>query len=124
MFCYLWFNDGSEMQYKGKQARLFPYFKHSIVHLMIIFCTYIDQVINLYLFTFHLDCFHVKCIYTRREGGKKSLEVQNPKEYLRYKYTYPLNNNLYHALSMFKNTVDMYTCFFNRMVYTTYNLTN
>lgn len=78
------------MQYTGKQARPFPYFKHLIVHLRIIFCTDIEQVINLFFF-FHLDCIHVKCIYIRKKN--KSLEVQNPKEYLRYKYKYILNNN-------------------------------
>lgn len=54
-----------------------------------------------------------------------NLEVQNPKEYLRYKYKYILNNNLYHALSMSESTVDrhVYT-FLNRMVYTAYNLTD
>lgn len=68
--------------------------KHLIVHLSIIFCTGIEQVINLLFFFFDLDCIHVKCIYIRK---KKSFEVQNPKEYLRYKYKYILNNNLYHA---------------------------
>lgn len=59
------------MQNKGKQARRFPSFKHLIVHVLIIFCTDIKQVINLflYLFFFHLDCIYVKCIYNR-EGEK------------------------------------------------------
>lgn len=41
---------GKEMQYNGKQARRFPYFKHLIVHLLIIFCTDIEQVINLFFY--------------------------------------------------------------------------
>lgn len=41
---------GREMQYSGKQARRFPYFKHLIVHLLIIFCTDIEQVINLFFY--------------------------------------------------------------------------
>lgn len=61
------------------------------------------------LFFFHLDCIHVKCIYNR--VGEQSLEVQNPKEYLRYKYKDILNNNLYHASSMLESTVDMCTYF-------------
>lgn len=99
------------MWYSGKQARRFPYFKHLIVHLLIIFCTDIEQVINLLLLFFHLDCIHVKCIYiskkqTKKKTNQKSLEVQNPEEYLRYKYKYILNNNLYHALSVLESTVD------------------
>ena len=41
---------GREMQHNGKQARRFPYFRHSIVHLLIIFCTDIEQVINLFFY--------------------------------------------------------------------------
>lgn len=71
---------GREMQYNGKQARHFPYFKHLIVHLLIIFCTDIEQVINLffYLLFFHLDCIHVKCIYISKK------QKTNQKD-LRYK---------------------------------------
>lgn len=59
------------------------------------------------------------------QRGEGNLEVQNPKEYLRYKYKYILNNNLYHALSMSESTVDRHVyMFLNRMVYTTYNLTD
>lgn len=121
-FAICGFKGGSKMQNKVKQARLFPYFKHLIVHLLIIFCTDIEQLINFFLLFFYLDCIHVKCIYNKGGG---SLEVQNPKEYLRYKYKYILNNNLYHALSMSESTVDRHVyIFLNRMVYTTYNLTN
>lgn len=57
--------------------------------------------------------------------GEGNLEVQNPKEYLRYKYKYILNNNLYHALSMSESTVDRHVyMFLNRTVYTAYNLTD
>lgn len=60
-------------------------------------------------------------MYLQCGGG--SLEVQNPKEYLRYKYKYILNNNLYHALSMSESTVDRHVyMFLNRLVYTAYNL--
>lgn len=59
------------------------------------------------------------------QRGEGNLEVQNPKEYLRYKYKYILNNNLYHALSMSESTVDRHVyMFLNRMVYTTYNHTD
>lgn len=60
------------------------------------------------------------------EGGKgETLRYKNPKEYLRYKYKYILNNNLYHALSMSESSVDRHVyIFLNRMVYTVYNFTN
>lgn len=80
------------------------------MHLLIIFCTDIEQVINLfYLFIFFSLRLYSGQVYLQQGAGE--VEVQNPKEYLRYKYKYILNNTLSHALSMFKSTVDVCTCF-------------
>lgn len=69
------------------------------------------EIINffIYSFFFSLKLYSRKVYVQCREG---SLEVQNPKEYLRYKYKYILNNNLYHALSMSESTVDRHVYMF------------
>jgi hypothetical protein len=57
---FVLFEAGRKMQHKGKQARLFPYFKHLIVHLLIIVCTDIEQIINLfYLFIYLFISFRL-----------------------------------------------------------------
>lgn len=94
--------------------------KHLIVHLLNILCTDIGQIINLFLYLFiylffsvcSLKLYSRKVYLQRGEGKGGNLEVQNPKEYLRYKYKYILNNNLYHALSMSESTVDRHVCMF------------
>lgn len=69
MLCNLWFRGRSEKPYKEKQTRLFPYLKHFVVHLLIIFYTDIRAsykpllLFLCFFFFFHLDCIHVKCIY-------------------------------------------------------------
>lgn len=71
-----------------RQGHTLP-FSHLIVHLMNILCTDMEKIINpFYLLFYPLKLY--SCIFFFLQCGEGRLELQNPKEYMSYKYKYIL----------------------------------